>query len=57
MRFICFLDFEATCDETPMEYQEVIEFPGALLEMIHDQMVARSTFQQYVKPERNPILT
>ena len=57
MRFVCVLDFEATCDETPMEHQEVIEFPGVLLEMVDDQLVLRSTFQQYVKPEHNPLLT
>ena len=57
-RFVCVLDFEATCDNpVNLEKPEVIEFPSVLLELAGDQYTVKSEFQQYVRPEINPVLT
>ena len=57
-RFVCVLDFEATCDNpVQLDQTEVIEFPSVLLEFVGDKYIVKSEFQKYVKPQIHPILT
>jgi inhibitor of KinA sporulation pathway (predicted exonuclease) len=60
-RYLCVLDFEATCIESPdvLEPLEIIEFPSVLLAVSADAKVltVMSEFQSYVKPKANPTLT
>jgi inhibitor of KinA sporulation pathway (predicted exonuclease) len=57
-RFVCVLDFEATCD-SPVQLSppEIIEFPSVLLELVNDKYVVKSEFQKFLKPQVNPLLT
>lgn len=51
--YICILDFEATCDDAIIYYDnEVIEFPSVLLKLSDDGTVydVVSEFQRYCKP-------
>jgi len=55
-KFIAILDFEATCEEQTIIYnQEIIEFPCIIINSESGEEVAR--FQKYVKPIYNPNLT
>ena len=58
-RYVCALDFEATCDHPiQLAQPEIIEFPSVLLELQGDgNYIVKSQFQQYVRPQINPILT
>ena len=58
-KFVCVLDFEATCDDKiQMNPQEIIEFPSVLLQYTDDKKLEKvSKFQYYIKPEHNPKLT
>eukprot|EP00386_Alphamonas_edax_P001550 GDKI01004674.1.p1 GENE.GDKI01004674.1~~GDKI01004674.1.p1 ORF type:complete len:206 (-),score=55.44 GDKI01004674.1:153-770(-) len=57
-KYLCFLDFEATCEDGATMPNEIIEFPmimaraaaGGRLEYLGE-------FHQYVKPVTNPVLT
>lgn len=55
--YICVIDFEATCDEVNKQnyVHEIIEFPIVLINL--KTMSIEDTFQKYVKPTLNPILT
>mmetsp|Transcript_5042 Transcript_5042/g.12200 ORF Transcript_5042/g.12200 Transcript_5042/m.12200 type:complete len:571 (+) Transcript_5042:280-1992(+) len=56
LKYLCVLDFEATCERnTKIPNQEIIEFPSVLLDV--QRMEIKSTFQKYVKPVKNPKLT
>jgi inhibitor of KinA sporulation pathway (predicted exonuclease)/RNA:NAD 2'-phosphotransferase (TPT1/KptA family) len=55
-RLLLVLDFEATCDDgTPLEPQEVIEFPCVVLDAASGRVLAM--FHEYVRPVANPRLT
>ena len=57
-RFVCVLDFEATCDSpVQLPQPEIIEFPSVLLELVNDKYVVKSEFQKFLKPQVNPLLT
>jgi inhibitor of KinA sporulation pathway (predicted exonuclease) len=58
-KFVCVLDFEATCDDkTQLNPQEIIEFPSVLLQFTEEKKLEKvSKFQYYVKPEHNPKMT
>ncbi len=48
------LDFEATCDDqAPVEPQEIIEFPGVVLDASGDSV---AEFESFVRPVENPRL-
>ncbi|XP_054620918.1 3'-5' exoribonuclease 1 [Dunckerocampus dactyliophorus] len=55
--YICVVDFEATCEEdNPADFlHEIIEFPVVLISTHTLEIV--DTFQEYVKPELNPMLS
>lgn len=60
-KYICILDFEATCWENSKSH-EIIEFPSVLLEWSIDNnspFVIReiSRIQIYVKPKKNPTVS
>lgn len=58
-RFLCILDFEATCDRdksfTPSH--EIIEFPSVLLELVDGRYQVVSEFQEFCRPIYNIKLT
>lgn len=58
-RYLCVLDFEATCwpnEDRPT--QEIIEFPSVLYEITPSgEAIHKSTFERYVKPTIEPILS
>ncbi|KAL0486969.1 exoribonuclease [Acrasis kona] len=58
-RFLCVIDFEATCDDYNVNHgdqlQEIIEFPAVLLDT--EVLKVVDTFQVFIKPEVEPILT
>lgn len=58
-KYICVLDFEATCDDKQRWTHEIIEFPSVLLEWsdIHSKYIQKSEIQIYCKPVEHPILT
>jgi ERI1 exoribonuclease 3 len=58
-RFVCVLDFEASCDDKNLEFQnEIIEFPSVLLQYTEgNDLVEISRFQEYIAPVKNPKLT
>lgn len=59
-RYICILDFEATCwrDEKANGRAEIIEFPSVLIEVTWQNKVNYvSEFKSYVRPTQFPILT
>jgi ERI1 exoribonuclease 3 len=57
-RYVCILDFEATCDSpVQVEPQEIIEFPGVLLDFRKGKYIVKSVFQRFVRPSMNPKLT
>jgi len=53
--YICVLDFEATCDDKIRLEQEIIEFPGVLIDVKERKII--SEHQNYVRPVINPKLT
>ena len=58
--YICFLDFEATCDEIKeLNNHEIIEFPSVLYhwDTSDNKFELVDEFQQYVKPKHNPTLS
>lgn len=55
--YICVLDFEATCDEGSTRDNEIIEFPSVLLELVDEEYIVISEFQEYCKPIANPEIT
>lgn len=58
-KYMCVLDFEATCNENSTQMKEIIEFPSVLLEL--DETLGEykkiSEFQIFVKPMYAPKLT
>lgn len=52
-KYCIILDLEATCGNVLR--QEIIEFSAVLIDLSHKRKIAE--FQQYVKPENEPILT
>ncbi|KAK6484246.1 ERI1 exoribonuclease 3-like [Huso huso] len=54
-QYFLVLDFEATCDTTPIQPQEIIEFP--ILKLNGQTMEIESIFHTYVQPVYNPQLT
>jgi inhibitor of KinA sporulation pathway (predicted exonuclease) len=60
-KYICVLDFEATCDnQSSFRPNEVIEFPVVVLQLSTSaplQLQKIAEFRHYVKPTINPILT
>jgi ERI1 exoribonuclease 3 len=61
-KYLCVLDFEATCDEDrSFGPQEIIEFPSVLCQFIRQNDIVTceivDEFQQYIKPIHNPKLT
>lgn len=49
--YYCVLDFEATCIENKVLYnQEIIHFPSILYKLEDNQLELISTFNEYVKP-------
>jgi ERI1 exoribonuclease 2 len=58
-KFVCVLDFEATCDDVQkINPQEIIEFPSVLLQFTEDKNLEKvSKFQYYVTPQHNPKMT
>lgn len=61
-RYICVLDFEATCWDNELEMKrnprEIIEFPSILFKMTpKGKIVYISTFREFVKPVINPLLS
>jgi ERI1 exoribonuclease 3 len=58
-KYICVLDFEATCwEEKTKNPYEIIEFPSVLLRFGETGMLERvAEFQAYVKPVINPTLS
>ncbi|ARF10952.1 DEDDh 3'-5' exonuclease domain protein [Hokovirus HKV1] len=58
-RFICVLDFEATCDDVSNYDHEIIEFSSLLLRYSpkHNNYITESTFKKYCKPKINSTLT
>uniref|UniRef100_A0A8C4S932 ERI1 exoribonuclease family member 3 n=1 Tax=Erpetoichthys calabaricus TaxID=27687 RepID=A0A8C4S932_ERPCA len=54
-QYFLVLDFEATCDTTPIHPQEIIEFP--ILKVNSNTMEIESTFHTYVQPVHHPHLT
>ena len=62
LRYLCILDFEATCESDPTgtskwdrTKQEIIEFPVLLYNIESKEVEA--TFHEYVKPRLQPVLT
>lgn len=56
--YLCVLDFEATCLEDKLIFnQEIIEFPSILFKFEEGQLTKISEFQEYVKPFYNPKLS
>jgi hypothetical protein len=55
-KFLLVLDLEATCGGNISNGdQEIIELPTVLYSVEEDQV--KTTFHEYVRPTRNPILT
>jgi len=51
MYYLCFLDFEATCNEDnsfPRNQMEIIEFPSILFSIENYKITQQSIFHQYV---------
>lgn len=63
IKYICVLDFEATCwDETSVHNKnksqvEIIEFPSILYKLENNKLEKISEFHEYVKPIINPVLS
>jgi ERI1 exoribonuclease 3 len=61
MKYICILDFEATCDSEISNFDksktEIIEFPSLLYKLENDKLTKISEFHEYVRPTLNPILS
>lgn len=68
LRYVCVLDFEATCVESSdEEVNEIIEFPGVLYKLLEDEegegeekkerlrMVKLSEFESFVRPRDNEV--
>lgn len=59
-KFVCVLDFEATCcneNTIPRNKMEIIEFPSVMLEKRGNRYVKVDEIQIYVKPVIYPVLT
>lgn len=59
LKWICVLDFEATCDDVDDFPHEIIEFPSVLLRW-NDKLgnyEEVSRFQKYCRPKNNPTLS
>ncbi len=60
MKYICVLDFEATCDDdmkvSHMDH-EIIEFPSVLLKYDNGKIERIAEIQMYCKPKNTSILT
>jgi len=63
MKYICVLDFEATCDSNKSNFDksqiEIIEFPSLLykLDSTNKKLEKIGEFHEYVKPVMHPILS
>lgn len=55
MDYLLALDFEATCDSTRFEPQEIIEFPVILVKC--DSFQVEDKFHKYIRPVERPELT
>lgn len=61
-RYVCILDFEATCDDVITQFpNEIVEFPSVLLRWFPGKKKTRqyeqvAEFQRYCKPVVNPTL-
>lgn len=58
MKYLCVLDFEATCcqhDEFPRNEMEIIEFPIVVVDL--EKLAIVDSFHKYIKPNRHPKLT
>merc|ERR1711953_861176 len=56
VKYLCVLDFEATCDDKSKVYpQEIIEFPVLLLNT--RTRLVEKTFHYYIKPDVNEVLS
>jgi len=50
-KYLCFLDFEATCESPEqININEIIEFPLILTKYENNTLTEISRFHQYVKP-------
>ncbi|XP_067122195.1 ERI1 exoribonuclease 2-like [Centruroides vittatus] len=54
-KYLCVIDFEATCDEDAEYQHEIIEFPAVLIDTKEKKII--STFHEYCRPTLNPLLT
>lgn len=59
MKYLCVLDFEATCNEKgSTDLMEIIEFPSVLYNLTDEgRLIFISEFHEYVKPVIHPRLT
>ena len=60
IKYICVLDFEATCWDDPTIDKskiEIIEFPSILYKLDNNKLEKISEFHEYVKPTINPVLS
>lgn len=63
IRYICILDFEATCwNDNGIENKdksqiEIIEFPSILYKLQNNKLEKIGEFHEYVKPIINPVLS
>ena len=58
-KYVCVLDFEATCDDIPKYKNEIIEFPSYMLKFNDktNNYEVIGKFQEYCKPKGNKVLT
>lgn len=60
IKYICVLDFEATCDDdmkaSKMDH-EIIEFPSVLLKCENNKVERIAEIQMFCKPKNTPTLT
>lgn len=57
-QYFCVLDFEATClRDKKILNQEIIQFPSRLYKWEHETLTYVDEFNEYVKPQINPILS
>lgn len=60
IKYICVLDFEATCWDDPTINKskiEIIEFPSILYKLENNKLEKLGEFHEYVKPIINPTLS
>lgn len=58
IKYFCVLDFEATCyEDKKITNQEIIQFPSRLYKYEDEKLIFIDQFNEYVKPEKNPILS